>query len=387
MLHFPSKLPQQGVTIFSVMTDLAHQHNALNLSQGFPNFAPPTALIEAFVQASHAGQHQYPAGDGLLALREQVAAQVLQRDAITLDPVHEITVTAGATIALYCAIQALVHTGDEVIVLDPCYDSYDPAIRLAGGCPVHVSLTAPDFAVDWQALSDAITPRTKMIVVNTPHNPSGAVWQQHDWQQLQALIGERDDIVLLSDEVYEHLLFDGLKHVGALTQPWLQGRCLVVGSFGKSFHVTGWKTGYIIAAPALMQLFRQVYQFANFCGTTPCQVALAQFMREQPEHVSELPAFYQAKRDAFLAGLETSQFRWHVSRGTYFQVLDYGDIRPDLTDTEMCQWLVAQHGIACIPLSPFYAKPPHDLRLLRFCFAKTDETLKKAGEILAGVRN
>ena len=380
-----SKLPDQGVTIFSVMTDLAQQHNALNLSQGFPNFAPPAALLDAFVAASHAGHHQYPAGDGLLALREQVAAQVLQRDGVALDPIHEITVTAGATIALYCAIQALVHTGDEVIVFDPCYDSYDPAIRLAGGQPIHLPLTAPDFSVDWQALRDAITPRTKMIVVNTPHNPTGAVWLAQDWQQLQGIIGQRDDIVVLSDEVYEHLLFDGLKHEGALTQPWLNGHCLVVGSFGKSFHVTGWKTGYILAAPKLMQLFRQVYQFANFCGTTPCQVALAQFMREHPEHVTELPTFYQAKRDAFLAGLADSDFKGHASRGTYFQLLNYAAIRPDLTDTEMCQWLVAQHRIACIPLSPFYAKPPQGLRLLRFCFAKTDETLQKAGEILLGV--
>ena len=382
MLQLQSKLPNQGVTIFSVMTELAQRLNALNLAQGFPDFPAPPALLEALCQATMDGHNQYSAGDGVLALREQMAQQFLQRDALQLDPISEISITSGATIAIFCAIQACVHTDDEVIIFDPSYDSYAPAVRLAGGTSIRINLPAPSFQVDWQKVKDSINSKTRMIIVNTPHNPTGAVWSQQDWQQLITLI-QAHNIIVLSDEVYEHLVFDGQQHYSALQFPELRERSLVIGSFGKSHHVTGWKTGYCVAAAPLMQLFRQVYQFANFCGTTPCQIALASYMQQHPEHVQQLPQFYQAKRDVFNAQLVNSRFTFTPSQGTYFQSLDYSAIRPDLTDIEMCHWLAEQHKIVAIPLSAFYQQAPKSLKLLRFCFAKTDQTLHRAGEILS----
>ncbi len=382
MLQFTSKLPTQGVTIFSIMTELAQRLNALNLSQGFPDFPAPPALLEALCKATLDGHNQYPAGDGLLVLREQVAAQFWQRDQIKIDPVNEITITPGATIGIYCLIQALIQVGDEVIIFDPSYDSYAPSVQMVGGKALHLNLQAPDFHVDWSQVKDAISDKTRMIIVNTPHNPTGALWSRQDWLNLIELIRDKN-IVVLSDEVYEHLVFDGQQHLSALSFPELRERSFVVGSFGKTYHVTGWKTGYCAAAPELMQLFRQVYQFVNFCGTTPCQVALAQYMQQHPEHITELSAFYQAKRDRFLAGIQHSRFRWTASPGTYFQNLDYTAIRPDLNAVEMCQLLAEQHGIVAIPVSAFYQQPPSDLRMIRFCFAKKDETLQRAGEILS----
>ena len=381
MLQLQSKLPSQGVTIFSVMTELAQRLNALNLSQGFPDFPAPPALIEALCQATQSGYNQYSAGDGLLALREQLAQQFLQRDQLQLDPITEITITPGATIAIFCAIQACIHAGDEVIIFDPSYDSYAPAVQLAGGTSIHIHLEAPTFQVDWQQLKDRINAKTRMIIVNTPHNPTGAIWSEQDWHQLIELIQDKN-IVVLSDEVYEHLVFDGRKHYSALQFPELRERSYVIGSFGKSYHVTGWKTGYCVASANLMRLFRQIYQFANFCGTTPCQIALADYMQQHPEHIQELPDFYQAKRDLFNAQIENSRFKLIPSQGTYFQSLDYSAIRPDLNDIEMCQFLAEQHKIVAIPISVFYKNAPDDLRLIRFCFAKTDQTLQHAGEIL-----
>lgn len=382
MLQFTSKLPAQGITIFSIMTELAQRLNALNLSQGFPDFPAPPALLEALCKATRDGHNQYPAGDGLLALREQVAKQFWQRDQIQLDPVSEITITPGATIGIYCLIQALIHAGDEVILFDPSYDSYAPSVQMVGGKAIHLNLQGSDFHVDWSQVKDAISDKTRMIIVNTPHNPTGALWSRQDWLNLIDLIRDKN-IVVLSDEVYEHLVFDGQQHLSALSFPELRERSFVVGSFGKTFHVTGWKTGYCAAAPALMQLFRQVYQFANFCGTTPCQVALADYMQQHPQHIAELAGFYQAKRDRFIAGIQHSRFHWTPSPGTYFQNLDYSSICPELNDVEMCQLLAEQHGIVAIPISAFYRQPPADLRLIRFCFAKKDETLQKAGEILS----
>ena len=381
MLQLQSKLPSQGVTIFSVMTELAQRLNALNLSQGFPDFPAPPALIEALCHATQSGYNQYSAGDGLLALREQLAQQFLQRDQLQLDPITEITITPGATIAIFCAIQACIHAGDEVIIFDPSYDSYAPAVQLAGGTSIHIHLEAPTFQVDWQQLKDRINAKTRMIIVNTPHNPTGAIWSEQDWHQLIELIQDKN-IVVLSDEVYEHLVFDGQKHFSALQFPELRERSYVIGSFGKSYHVTGWKTGYCVASANLMRLFRQIYQFANFCGTTPCQIALADYMQQHPEHIQELPDFYQAKRDLFNAQIENSRFKLIPSQGTYFQSLDYSAIRPDLNDIEMCQFLAEQHKIVAIPISVFYKNAPDDLRLIRFCFAKTDQTLQHAGEIL-----
>ena len=381
MLQLQSKLPSQGVTIFSVMTELAQRLNALNLSQGFPDFPAPPALIEALCQATQSGYNQYSAGDGLLALREQLAQQFLQRDQLQLDPITEITITPGATIAIFCAIQACIHAGDEVIIFDPSYDSYAPAVQLAGGKAVHIHLGAPTFQVNWQKVKDCINAKTRMIIVNTPHNPTGAIWSEQDWHQLIELIQDKN-IVVLSDEVYEHLVFDGQKHYSALQFPELRERSYVIGSFGKSYHVTGWKTGYCVASANLMRLFRQIYQFANFCGTTPCQIALADYMQQHPEHIQELPDFYQAKRDLFNAQIENSRFKLIPSQGTYFQSLDYSAIRPDLNDIEMCQFLAEQHKIVAIPISVYYKNAPDDLRLIRFCFAKTDQTLQHAGEIL-----
>lgn len=381
MLQLQSKLPSQGITIFSVMTELAHRLNALNLSQGFPDFPAPPALLEALSQTTLSGHNQYPSGDGVLALREQLAAQFLQRDQIQLNPATEITITSGATIAIFCAIQACIHAEDEVIIFDPSYDSYAPAVQLAGGKSIHINLEAPSFQVDWQKVKDRINAKTRMIIVNTPHNPTGAIWSEQDWRQLIELIQDKN-IVVLSDEVYEHLVFDGQKHFSALQFPELRERSFVIGSFGKTYHVTGWKTGYCVASPQLMRLFRQIYQFANFCGNTPCQLALAHYMQQHPEHIQELPHFYQAKRDLFNTHIQDSRFQFLPSQGTYFQNLDYSNIRPDLNDVEMCQFLAEQHKIVAIPISVFYRQAPESLRLIRFCFAKTDQTLQRAGEIL-----
>ena len=376
-----SKLPDQGVTIFSTMSALAQRLNALNLSQGFPDFAAPPDLIEALCEATRNGHNQYAAGDGYLPLRQQVALQFQQRDQITLDPFTEITITPGATIALFAAIQATIHPGDEVIIFDPSYDSYDPAVRVAGGVPVHIALDAPEFKVDWDKVAAQISSRTRMIIVNTPHNPTGTIWSYQDWQQLIALV-EKYDLLVLSDEVYEHLIFEGARHWSALHFPELRERSFVVGSFGKTFHVTGWKTGYCAASPTLMQLFRQIYQYANFCGNTPAQIALTQYMQQHPEHIAELADFHQHKRDTFNLGLQQSLFGFTPCQGTYFQTVDYTEIRPDLNDVEMCYFLAEEKGIVAIPLSVFYQHPPKDLRLIRFCFAKTEQTLQRAVQLL-----
>ncbi|MEJ2900362.1 methionine aminotransferase [Acinetobacter sp. NS-4] len=384
MLEIHSKLPAQGVTIFSVMTAMAHRLNALNLSQGFPDFAAPPALLKALSQATLDGFNQYAPSDGLISLREQVAQQFLKRDQLVIDPLTEITITPGATIAIFVAIQALIHAGDEVIIFDPCYDSYGPSVQLVGGKAIHIPLTAPQFSVDWNRVKDAINDRTRMIIVNTPHNPTGAIWSGQDWLTLIELIRDKN-IVVLSDEVYEHLIYDGQKHYSALSFPELRDRSIVIGSFGKTFHVTGWKTGYCIASPELMKIFRQVYQFASFCGVTPVQMALTTFMQQHPEHIEGLADFYQDKRDLFNSGLRNSRFHFTPSQGTYFQNLNYSAIRPDLDDVEMCKFLAEQHGIVAIPVSVFYQQSPENLRLIRFCFAKKDETLEQASAILSAV--
>jgi methionine aminotransferase len=384
MIDIHSKLPTQGVTIFSVMTAMAHRLNALNLSQGFPDFAAPPALLKALSQATLDGFNQYAPSDGLISLREQVAQQFLKRDQLVIDPLTEITITPGATIAIFVAIQALIHASDEVIIFDPCYDSYGPSVQLVGGKAIHIPLTAPQFSVDWNRVKDAINDKTRMIIVNTPHNPSGAIWSGQDWLTLIELIRDKN-IVVLSDEVYEHLVYDGHKHSSALSFPELRDRSIVVGSFGKTFHVTGWKTGYCIASPELMKIFRQVYQFASFCGVTPIQMALTTFMQQHPEHIEGLADFYQEKRDLFNSGLRNSRFHFTPSQGTYFQNLNYSAIRPDLDDVEMCKFLAEQHGIVAIPVSVFYQQSPENLRLIRFCFAKKDETLEQASAILSAV--
>ncbi|MDO6644181.1 methionine aminotransferase [Acinetobacter guillouiae] len=381
MIEIHSKLPAQGVTIFSIMTAMAHRLNALNLSQGFPDFDAPPALLQALSQATLDGFNQYAAGDGLLALREQLAQLFLKRDQLQLDPVTEITITPGATIGIFSVIQAIIHQDDEVIIFDPSYDSYAPSVQLVGGKAIHIPLNAPEFSVDWNQVKSAITDKTRMVIVNTPHNPTGAIWSKQDWLNLIELIQDKN-IVVLSDEVYEHLIYDGEKHYSALSFPELRDRSFVVGSFGKTFHVTGWKTGYCIATPELMKVFRQIYQFANFCGVTPVQMALANFMQQHPEHIDGLSSFYQQKRDLFISGIADSKFSLIPSQGTFFQNVDYSQIRPDLNDVEMCKFLAEGHKIVAIPVSVFYKQAPQNLRLVRFCFAKKEQTLIQACEIL-----
>ncbi|WP_180018338.1 MULTISPECIES: methionine aminotransferase [unclassified Acinetobacter] len=384
MLELHSKLPNLGVTIFSTMSALAQKLGAINLSQGFPDFPAPPQLIEALSRAAENGFNQYAPGDGLPVLRGLVADLYQHRDQLILDPVDEITITPGATIAIFCAIQATVRAGEEVIIFDPSYDSYAPSVKLVGAKPVHIALEYPGFSVDWNQVKDAINDRTRMIVVNTPHNPTGTVWTEQNWQQLIELIRDRN-IVVLSDEVYEHLVFDEVRHHSAASFPELRERSFVIGSFGKTFHVTGWKTGFCVAPPALMQMFRQIYQFVSFCGVTPIQVALTEYMQLHSEHIHELSGFYQAKRDLFNHALTDSRFHWTPSQGTYFQNLDYSEIRPDLDALSMCHYLAKQHGVVAIPVSAFYQEPPKDLHLLRFCFAKKDETLIEAAQILSKV--
>jgi methionine aminotransferase len=379
-----SKLPSVGTTIFTTMSQLAADTGAINLSQGFPDFDGPEALREAVGRHVLAGHNQYAPMTGLPDLREQVAAKVGSLYGRAVDAGSEVTITPGATQAIFCAIQALVRNGDEVIVFDPCYDSYEPSVELAGGRCVHLPLSLPDFAIDWQRLSDALTPRTRMIVLNSPHNPSGSVLQPGDLDRLAELIRGRD-IYVLSDEVYEHLAFDGQAHASVLRHDELYQRAFVVSSFGKTYHVTGWKTGYVIAPPALTIELRKVHQYVSFTGVTPLQWALAEFMAAHPEHVRELPAFYQAKRDLFCELLAGSRWQFTPAAGTYFQLMDYSAIRPELDDQAMAEWLTRTHGVASIPVSVFYQSPPPGLRLLRFCFAKREETLRQAAERLRSV--
>lgn len=384
MLELSSKLPDLGVTIFSTMSNLAQKLGAINLSQGFPDFPAPPQLLDALSRATRGGFNQYAPSNGLPVLCGLVADLYQQRDQLCLDPVSEITITPGATLAIFCAIQASVRAGEEVIIFDPSYDSYAPSVQLAGARPVHIALEYPGFSVDWNKVKDAINDQTRMIIVNTPHNPTGTVWTEQDWQQLIELVHDRN-IVILSDEVYEHLVFDNVRHISAASFPQLRERSFVVGSFGKTFHVTGWKTGFCVAPPPLMQLFRQIYQFVSFCSVTPIQVALTEYMQLHPEHIHQLSSFYQAKRDLFNTELAGTRFQWTPTQGTYFQNLDYREIRPDLDGLSMCHYLAQQHGVVAIPISVFYKDPPQDIHLLRFCFAKKNETLIEAAHILAKV--
>ncbi|QQX57799.1 pyridoxal phosphate-dependent aminotransferase [Pseudomonas chlororaphis] len=376
-----SKLPNVGTTIFTQMSQLAVETGALNLSQGFPDFDGPQALRDAVARHIASGHNQYAPMTGLPALRQQVAAKIARSYGVQVNADTEVTITPGATQAIFCAIQVVIQPGDEVIVFDPCYDSYEPSVELAGGRCVHVQLGLNDFAIDWQKLGEALSPRTRMIILNAPHNPSGALISRAELDQLAALIRDRN-IYLVSDEVYEHLVFDGIPHISVLAHEELYQRAFVVSSFGKTYHVTGWKTGYVVAPPALSAELRKVHQYVSFCGVTPLQYALADYMAEHPEHVEELPAFYQAKRDLFCDLLGASRFSFTRVAGTYFQLVDYSQIRPDLNDVEMAIWMTREHGVATIPVSVFYREPPQGQRLVRLCFAKREETLRQAAEKL-----
>ncbi len=374
-----SKLPKVGTTIFSVMSQLAMQHKAVNLGQGFPDFEPPQALRKALTRAMNAGHNQYAPGIGVVPLREQIALKTQRLYGRTVDPETDITVTSGATEALFAAIAAVVRSGDEVIVFDPAYDSYEPAIDLQGARAVHIPLQAPAFAIDWQRVRDALGERTRMILINSPHNPTGAVLSASDLDAL-ADITRDTDIVVLSDEVYEHMVFDGEVHQSVLRHDELAERSIVVSSFGKTFHCTGWKVGYAVAPPGLSAEFRKVHQYLTFCTFHPAQLALAKFLASSPEHYLQLPDFYQAKRDRFRVMLAPSRLKLLDVPGGYFQLVDYSAIR-DVDDMAFCDWLVKEGGVAAIPLTPFCEAPP-STHLVRLCFAKVDATMEAGAERL-----
>ena len=377
-----SKLPRVGTTIFTRMSALASQNKALNLSQGFPDFDAPEALLEAMARHVLAGHNQYAPMPGVIELREQIAKQLGRHRAISCDPESEITVVPGATEGIFCAVTACVQPGDEVIVFDPCYDSYEPAIELAGGRAVHIALDEQSFSIDWETVAAQISPRTRLVMINSPHNPSGSTLSREDLLQLQALC-ERHDLLVISDEVYEYLVFDNREHHSVLQFPGLRQRSFALFSFGKTFSVTGWKTGYCIAPPALTSEFRKVHQFVTFVAVTPVQMALADFMREDPDYPATLAAFYQRKRDLFCNALHTSRFSFTPSAGTYFQLLDYSAISA-AEDAQLCEDWTQRHGIASIPISIFYQAPPEQ-SYLRFCFAKSDEVLLEAARILCKI--
>ena len=373
-----SKLPEVGTTIFTVMSALAQAHGAINLSQGFPDFDPDPALLERVAYWMGAGKNQYPPMAGVPALREAIAAKLARCYGLSVDPESEITVTAGATQALFSAIHALVHPGDEVILFEPAYDSYAPAVRLAGGVVRYVPLLPPTYTPDWGTFDRCFSMRTRLVVVNTPHNPTGAIWREADWAALAERL-DGSDAMVLADEVYEHIVFDGARHESVLRQPGLAGRALAVFSFGKTFHVTGWKIGYVVGAAPLMAEFRRVHQFDVFTVSHAEQWALADYLAE-PAHYEGLAAFYQQKRDRLREWLTKAGFSLLPAQGTYFQLAAHPEYRA-LRDTEFVRWLTETVGVAAIPVSAFY----HDHRddgVIRFCFAKRDETLDAAGQRL-----
>jgi methionine transaminase len=378
-----TRLPKVGTTIFTVMSALAQEHGAVNLGQGFPDFDCDPRLLDAVNAALRAGHNQYPPMAGVPSLREAIAAKIQALYGLAYDPGNEITVTAGATQAILTAILAVVHPGDEVIVLEPCYDSYEPNIELAGGKAIFVPLgrsgQAGDFRPDFARIAAAITPRTRALILNTPHNPSATVWTAEDMRALDELL-RPTNIVVISDEVYEHMVFDGERHESVARHPGLAQRSFIVSSFGKTYHVTGWKVGYVAAPAALMTEFRKVHQFNVFTVNTPMQHALAAYMADAAPYL-ELPVFYQRKRDLFQSGLSSTRFRLLPSQGSYFQCVDYSAIS-ELGEVDFCRWLTTQMGVAAIPLSVFYSDGT-DRRLARFCFAKRDETLHQALERLS----
>ena len=379
-LPLQSKLPAAGTTIFTIMSKLAADEDAINLSQGYPDFGAPPKLLERVNHYIRAGYNQYPPMSGIEPLRAAIANKVAAQYGTKVDSESEVTVSSGATEALFCAIHAVTRAGDEAIVFDPCYDSYEPAVTLAGGTCKHLPLSAPDFHIDWDRVADAIGERTRLLVVNSPHNPTGAAWDERDIEGLRAAIGDRD-LYVVSDEVYEHIVFDGRRHESLVRYPDLFERSFVVSSFGKTNHTTGWKVGYCVAPAPLSAEFRRIHQFVNFTTPTPLQHGIADFLVECPEHHEELPAFYQAKRDLFCELLGESRFRLQPSKGTFFQLLDYGAITNE-HDADLARRWTVEHKVASIPVSIFYAQPPEQ-RYLRFCFAKDDSTLAQAAQILS----
>ena len=378
-IPFDSKLPRVGTTIFTVMSRLAAECGAINLSQGFPDFDPPARLVDLVAAHMRAGRNQYAPMAGWPALCDAIAGKVRDLYGRSVSVAEEVTVTSGGTEALFCAIQAVVRPGDEVILLEPAYDSYEPAVQLAGGRVMRVPLESHAFSVDWDRVAFAVSPRTRLVIVNSPHNPTGAVWSPADLDALARILRPTDAFVL-SDEVYEHMVFDGRAHASVLGHDELAARSFVVSSFGKTYHATGWKVGYCVAAPALTAEFRKVHQFVQFAVATPIQAGLADFLLECPAHHLELSAFYQSKRDRFCHLLAGTPLRFVPSAATYFQLADYSAVS-ELPDVEFARWMTREVGVAAIPVSVFstHAEPA---RVVRFCFAKSEATLDAAGDRL-----
>ena len=370
-----NKLPGKGTNIFSVMSKMAQDHGAINLAQGFPDFEGPLALRERVAYHIANRHNQYAPLAGVPELREQIAGKVLDLYGCQTDPDKGVVVTPGATEAIYCAITAVVHPGDEVILFDPSYDTYEPGVTLNGGISKHIALHYPDFTIDWQQVRDTISDRTRLIIINTPNNPTGTIWSDGDIQHLREIIAGRD-IYIISDEVYEHIYFDENQHFSLLRYPDIAARSFVISSFGKTYHTTGWRIGYCIAPQTLMDEFLRIHQFINFSTNTPMQYAIADFLRDYPQHHHELASFYQGKRDLFLKLMAQSRFRLIPSRGTYFQLADYSEISSE-EDTRFANRLTSEHKVAAIPVSVFYRHKP-DQHIVRFCFAKHDDTLRAA---------
>jgi methionine aminotransferase len=376
-----TKLPRVGTTIFTVMSKLAAENNAINLSQGFPDFDCPSELVSAVNKAMKAGHNQYAPMPGVMKLREMVAEKTEELYGTKYNPETEITITSGATQAIYTAISATIREGDEVIIFEPAYDCYEPAIELNGGKTIYMQLRAPNYNINWNEVKKVVNHRTRMIIINSPHNPTGAVLTAEDMKQLEKLT-KNTEIIILADEVYEHIIFDGNAHESMAKYPNLANRSFIISSFGKTFHTTGWKIGYCVAPKELMAEFRKVHQFLVFASNTPMQFGIAEFLKNK-SHYKELGAFYQAKRDLFNKMLKGSRFSLVPSPGTYFQLLSYDKITKE-KDADYAIRLIKENGIAAIPISVFYHKPVYD-NMLRFCFAKKDETLEKAAEILKKV--
>jgi len=380
-MHIQSKLPDVGVTIFTIMSKLAIDHNAINLSQGFPDFDVHPDLVALVDHYMRSGHNQYAPMQGVQALRERIAEKILELYRAVYDPESEITVTSGATEALFAAISAVVQNGDEVIVLEPAFDSYVPVIKLNGGIPVYVEYKFPEYRIDWNDVRNALSPKTRLIILNSPHNPTGAVFTDSDISELINILQDTN-VLVLSDEVYEHIIFDGIRHESVCRHPELYQRSFVVSSFGKTYHTTGWKIGYCLAPAPLSKEFQRVHQFLTFASNTPIQYAYAQFMKSKDIYLS-LSDFYQQKRDMFLSLIRDSRFKPLPCRGTYFQMLDYSAISNE-SDIEFSKRLTIEHGVASIPPSVFYHHQI-DHKVLRFCFAKKDETLEKAAERLCRI--
>jgi len=381
VVSLQSKLPNIGTSIFSEMSKMATQYDAINLSQGFPDFDCDPRLIGLVSEYMQKGFNQYAPSNGLFALRSILADKINKSYDANVDPEKEITITAGATQALFTTINSLVKEGDEVLLVDPAYDSYGPSVKLAGGLPISVPLRKPNYSIPWDEVKQKISFRTRMIVLNYPHNPSGAILREADLIELQRIV-EGTNIVILSDEVYEHLVYDGEKHLSLLGSK-LADRTIAVYSFGKAVHATGWKLGYCVAPPFLMKEFRKVHQFNVFSVNTPIQMALADYYADSSVYENITP-FYQSKRDFFLSLMQQSKFKFLPTKGTYFQLMNFSEVAPDMKDREFVEWLVKEHGVAAIPISGFYSDKIDD-QMVRFCFAKKEETLTKAAEKLCQI--